>query len=170
MIKHMPGQGRAGLDSHEALPVVEADLEALAEDFAPFVDLADLPMAMTAHVVYRALDPEAPATQSETVIGMMRKWIGFDGLLLTDDLSMRALTGPFAERAALSVAAGCDVVLHCNGDSGEMAAVAEGAPRLEGRAAERAEQALAARGGRVETDVAALAAEYADLTGRVAHA
>jgi beta-N-acetylhexosaminidase len=170
VIKHMPGQGRAGLDSHEALPVVEADLAALAEDFAPFVDLADLPMAMTAHVVYRALDPEAPATQSETVIGMMRKWIGFDGLLLTDDLSMRALTGPFAERAALSVAAGCDVVLHCNGDSGEMAAVAEGAPRLEGRAAERAEQALAARGGRVEADVAALAAEYADLTGRVAHA
>lgn len=170
VMKHMPGQGRAGLDSHKALPVVEAEAGTLEADFAPFVDLADLPMAMTAHVVYRALDPMAPATQSEAVIGTMRDRIGFDGLLLTDDLSMHALTGPFAERAALSVAAGCDVVLHCNGDSGEMAAVAEGAPRLEGRAAERAEQALAARGGRVEADVAALAAEYADLTGRVAHA
>ncbi len=170
VMKHMPGQGRAGLDSHEALPVVEADAGTLAADFAPFAALADLPMAMTAHVVYRALDPAAPATQSEAVIGMMRERIGFDGLLLTDDLSMRALNGPFAERAARSVAAGCDVVLHCNGDAGEMAAVAEGAPRLAGRAAERAERALAARDGRVEADVAALDAEYAALTGRVAHA
>jgi beta-N-acetylhexosaminidase len=170
VMKHMPGQGRAGLDSHKALPVVEEGAGTLEADFAAFTNLADLPMAMTAHVVYRALDPEAPATQSEAVIGMIRDRIGFEGLLLTDDLSMHALTGPFAERAARSVAAGCDVVLHCNGDAGEMPAVAEGAPRLAGRAAERAEHALAARGGRVEVDVAALAAEYAALTGRVAHA
>ena len=98
VMKHMPGQGRAALDSHLDLPVVTADRAALAADFAPFRALADLPMAMTAHVVYAALDAEAPATQSPAVVRLMREEIGFGGLLMTDDLSMKALKGSFAER------------------------------------------------------------------------
>lgn len=163
VVKHMPGQGRASLDSHLALPEVTADREALEADFAPFRALADLPLAMTAHVVYRALDPARPATQSPAVVRLMREAIGFDGLLLTDDLSMKALAGGFGERAAASLAAGCDVVLHCNGDRGEMAAVAAVVPELTGRPAERAAAALALRRA-PEDDVAALAAEYAALS------
>ena len=164
VVKHIPGHGRARADSHEALPVVEADLDALdAVDFAPFRDLADLPMAMTAHVVYRALDPERPATLSPTAVAAIRERIGFDGLLMTDDLSMRALTGPMAERVRLSLAAGCDVVLHCNGDPDEMAAVAAEVPALAGAAAERAGQALARRGAAGSGDAAALDAALAEL-------
>jgi beta-N-acetylhexosaminidase len=168
VMKHMPGQGRAGLDSHLVLPRVEAPPAALAMDFAPFRALADLPMAMTAHVVYAGLDPEAPATQSAPVIGLIREEIGFGGLLMTDDLSMRALTGGLGERAARALAAGCDMILHCNGDAGEMAAVAEAAPRLEGAGLARAEAALALRRP-AEDDAAALAAELAAIGGR-AHA
>ncbi|HRO12094.1 MAG TPA: glycoside hydrolase family 3 N-terminal domain-containing protein, partial [Amaricoccus sp.] len=113
VIKHMPGQGRAPLDSHLELPLVEADRAALAEDFAPFRALADLPMAMTAHVVYAAIDPGAPATLSPVVVRLMREEIGFGGLLMTDDISMRALSGGLGERAARALAAGCDIVLHC---------------------------------------------------------
>jgi len=169
VMKHMPGQGRATADSHLELPRVEAALAGLeAVDFAPFRALADLPMAMTAHVVYAALDPEAPATQSATVIGAIRDRLGFDGLLMTDDLAMRALSGPYGDRAARALAAGCDLVLHCNGDAGEMAAVAEAAAPLAGRALERAERALALRdGGR--GDDPGLAAEFAAI-GRAAHA
>lgn len=145
VIKHIPGHGRARADSHLELPVVNAAREELERvDFLAFRANADLPAAMTAHVVYTAIDPSAPGTLSKTVVSeIIRGHIGFDGLLLTDDLSMKALSGGFRARAEAAVAAGCDVVLHCNGDLAEARAVAEGAPELSGRALERAEAALA---------------------------
>jgi len=145
VIKHIPGHGRAKADSHLELPVVEASLEDLdARDFAPFRVLSDMPMAMTAHVIYAAVDRKRPATTSKKVVRrVIRGAIGFDGLLMSDDLSMKALSGDFAERAKASRAAGCDVVLHCNGDMVEMKAVVAGAGALKGRAAERAAAALA---------------------------
>lgn len=145
VIKHIPGHGRAGVDSHERLPVVEASLDDLANsDFAAFRMLSDMPIAMTAHVVYPAIDADAPATTSRAVIAsVIRRLIGFDGLLISDDLSMKALGGDFTGRAARSHAAGCDIVLHCNGDPGEMAAVAAGSNPLRGKAAARAAAALA---------------------------
>lgn len=145
VMKHIPGHGRARADSHLELPVVEASRAALeAVDFPPFKANADLPMAMSAHVVYAAIDPAAPGTQSRTVVSeIIRGAIGFDGLLMTDDLSMKALTGGFRDRAARAIAAGCDMVLHCNGDLAEARPVAEGAPVLAGKALERAEKALA---------------------------
>ncbi len=144
VIKHIPGHGRARADSHLALPVVDASLEDLdARDFAPFKVLSDMPMAMTAHVVYTAIDPKRPATTSRKAIrDVMRGTIGFDGLIMSDDLSMKALSGDFAERARASLAAGCDVVLHCNGDMAEMKAVMDGCRPLAGRAKARAAQAL----------------------------
>jgi len=166
VMKHMPGQGRADLDSHLALPRVEATGAELAADFAPFRALADLPMAMTAHVVYAALDPEAPATQSARIVGLIRDEIGFDGLLMTDDLSMKALAGGFGDRAERALRAGCDLVLHCNGDAGEMAAVAAAVPALAGRSLARAEAALALRRRPAEDDAGALAAELAAIGGR----
>lgn len=169
VMKHMPGQGRAGLDTHQALPRIEAPAEALDADFAPFRALADLPMAMTAHAIYAALDPETPATQSAIVVSLIRERIGFDGLLMTDDLSMKALSGDFGTRAARALSAGCDVVLHCNGDPTEMAAVAEAVPPLAGAAATRATAALASRRPTPGADTAALAAELAEIGGR-AHA
>jgi len=145
VIKHMPGHGRAACDSHHGLPQVDADVASLrARDFAPFRALADLPMAMSAHVVFTALDPERPATQSPVVIDtVIRGEIGFDGLLMTDDLSMHALTGPFRARAEASFAAGIDIALHCNGERAEMEAVCEGTPLLGGLAERRAREALA---------------------------
>ncbi|BBF92536.1 beta-N-acetylhexosaminidase [Blastochloris tepida] len=145
IVKHIPGHGRATADSHLELPVVTAARATLeATDFAAFRRLADLPMAMTAHVVYADIDPDAPATTSPRVIGeVVRGTIGFDGLLVTDDLSMKALGGSFGERVRASLAAGCDIVLHCNGEMAEMAEVAAAAPPLAGRAAERAARALA---------------------------
>lgn len=145
IIKHIPGHGRAVADSHLELPVVTARRAELEEiDFAPFRELADMPLGMTAHVVYAAIDPTAPATQSVRVVSeIIRGEIGFDGLLMSDDLSMKALTGSFHERAEATYSAGVDVVLHCNGDLGEASAVASVAPRLEGRSLERAERALA---------------------------
>jgi beta-N-acetylhexosaminidase len=145
VMKHVPGHGRATLDSHLALPEVRADHAELEADLAPFRALGDLPMAMTAHVVYHALDPATPATQSAAVVRLIREEIGFDGLLMTDDLSMHALRGGFAERAARALAAGCDVIMHCNGDRAEMAEVASAAPELVGEAGRRAEAALALR-------------------------
>ena len=144
VIKHMPGHGRALADSHEALPVVRASLAELsATDFVPFTALADAPMAMTAHVVYAAIDAETPATLSPIVIAqVIRGAIGFGGLLMSDDLSMRALSGGLGERARRALDAGCDVVLHCNGDPAEMAAAADGSRRLEGLSAARAAAAL----------------------------
>jgi beta-N-acetylhexosaminidase len=145
VIKHIPGHGRSSADSHQALPVVDAPLEALeVVDFMPFRVLSDMPMAMTAHVVYTAVDPRRPATTSRRVLGrIVRGAIGFDGLLMSDDLSMKALAGDFSERARASLAAGCDVVLHCNGDMAEMGAVVKGAKPLAGRARTRAAAALA---------------------------
>ncbi len=152
VIKHIPGHGRARADSHDELPVVDAPLAELeAVDFHPFQALSDMPAAMTAHVVYMALDPGHPATTSPTVIeGAIRGTIGFQGLLITDDLSMNALRGDLAERARASLAAGCDIVLHCNGDLAEMTQVAAGAGDLTGAAAARANAALARRPGRTE--------------------
>jgi len=145
VIKHIPGHGRAGADSHEALPVVDAPLSRLdAEDFAPFRVLSDMPLAMTAHVVYTAIDPKAPATTSKKVMrGVVRGLIGYDGLVMSDDLSMKALSGSFSERAASAIKAGCDVVLHCNGDMAEMKAIASATPPLAGTARRRATAALA---------------------------
>ncbi len=145
VIKHIPGHGRAMSDSHLELPVVDASYEALdARDFEPFRVLSDMPMAMTAHVVYTAIDPRRPSTQSRTVIRRVtRGAIGFDGLLMTDDLSMQALKGDFTARAKAALAAGCDVVLHCNGDMAEMKAVVEGCRPLKGRALRRADAAMA---------------------------
>ena len=144
VIKHMPGHGRAFADSHHELPTVHADLATLeAWDFAPFRALSDMPMAMTAHVVFDAIDPKRPATTSKKAIRLMRDQLGFGGLIMTDDLSMKALSGSFAERAAAALKAGCDIVLHCNGDLAEMRQVAEGVGKLKGASRRRAEAAMA---------------------------
>ncbi len=145
VIKHIPGHGRAIADSHLELPVVDASLEDLDRcDFAPFRVLSDMPMAMTAHVIYTAVDKKRPATTSKKAMRrIVRGAIGFDGLVMTDDLSMKALAGDFTERAQASRAAGCDVVLHCNGSMTEMKAVVAGAGELKGRAAARAKSAMA---------------------------
>lgn len=144
VIKHIPGHGRASADSHLDLPVVDTPFEELdAWDFAPFRVLSDMPMAMTAHVVYSAVDRKRPATTSKKAMRkVIRGVIGYDGLVMSDDLSMKALGGDFASRAADSLAAGCDVVLHCNGDMAEMKQVMKGTKRLSGQAARRARAAL----------------------------
>lgn len=166
VLKHLPGHGRAGVDSHEELPVVDAPLAALRDiDFAPFAALADLPLGMTAHVVYTAVDAGRPATTSPAVLRMVREEIGFGGLLMTDDLSMKALGGPMAERVAESLAAGCDLVLHCNGDMAEMQAVAEAAPALTGAALERSQTALSRRKSLDPADAEAIRAEWEKLLG-----
>ena len=156
VMKHVPGHGRAGVDSHLSLPVVTATRAELeARDFAPFRALADLPMAMTAHVVFTALDPSRPATTSpEVIASVIRGAIGFDGLLMSDDLSMQALSGTLRERAAAALGAGCDVALHCNGAMAEMRGVAEAAPELAGPALRRAEAALARLAAPETLDVA----------------
>ncbi|MBN8921153.1 MAG: glycoside hydrolase family 3 protein, partial [Rhizobiales bacterium] len=143
-LKHIPGHGRATADSHLRLPVVDTDRATLERtDFAAFRPLADLPLGMTAHVVYTAIDPDAPATTSRRAIDeVIRGFIGFDGALMSDDVSMGALSGTLAERTRASIAAGCDLVLHCNGDLAEMQAVAAESPLLVGEAARRAEAAL----------------------------
>ena len=131
VIKHMPGHGRALVDSHKELPIVTASDEELAVDLEPFERLRWAPMGMVAHVVYTAWDPNLPASLSPTVVGkIIRKRIGFDGLLMTDDLGMDALSGDFGIRAAESIAAGCDVALHCSGDMAEMEAIAKAVPAL----------------------------------------
>jgi beta-N-acetylhexosaminidase len=147
VLKHLPGHGRAAADSHERLPVVDAERAVLeATDFAAFRPLAGLPLGMTAHVVFTAYDAVAPATTSVTMVGqVIRDSIGFEGLLMSDDVSMGALAGSIAERTRAAVAAGCDVVLHCNGLLEEMQAVAAEAPRLAGLADRRATAALGAR-------------------------
>jgi beta-N-acetylhexosaminidase len=164
VVKHIPGHGRARADSHVRLPVVEADAETLAAtDFLPFRALSDLPLAMTAHCVYAALDPDRPATLSPAVIAAIRGMIGFGGCLMTDDLSMGALSGPMGRRASAAIAAGCDLLLHCNADRDEMEAMLAETPRLAGEAAARAARALAARRAPEPADPAALAAELAAI-------
>ena len=167
VIKHMPGHGRARVDSHHELPVVDATRRELKRDFAPFAALSDLPMAMSAHLLYTAIDPGRPATMSPVVVAeIMRGEIGFDGLIMSDDLSMKALKGPFDQRAAAVIEAGLDIVLHCNGDLEEARAVASAAPVLSGASLRRANAALAAiapprgvRSGAGEQELAAIKAE-----------
>ncbi len=142
VLKHIPGHGRATADSHEDLPVVEATLEALeVSDFVPFKKLADIPLGMTAHILYTALDKKNIATQSPEIISFIRDKIGFDGLLMSDDLSMKAMQGSYRERAELTLKAGCDIVLHCNGKMDEMMAVAEGTSLMTEKAHRRMDAA-----------------------------
>lgn len=165
VVKHIPGHGRATADSHHDLPRVESmkdDLQGI--DFEPFKALNDLPMAMTAHVVYAALDAR-PATLSPPVIAAIRDEIGFDGLLMTDDISMKALSGDLATLSQQALAAGCDVVLHCNGTLADRQAVAEAAGEMNQRAQSRAEAALALRRSPDPVDISALAAQLDALTG-----
>jgi beta-N-acetylhexosaminidase len=157
VLKHLPGHGRASVDSHAALPVVATDRATLeATDFAAFRPLAGLPLGMTAHVVFTALDPDLPATTSPIMIAqVIREFIGFGGALMSDDVSMGALSGSVAERARAAVAAGCDLVLHCNGRLAEMQAVAGATAPLSGGAAARTEAALRSRRQPNDFDLAA---------------
>ncbi len=143
VIKHIPGHGRAGADSHAALPVVDASRdEILNVDFYPFQINSDMPLAMTAHVLYTAIDRKHPATTSKKCIRLIREVIGFDGLLMCDDLSMNALSGDLGHRARASLKAGCDVLLHCNGQMDQMREVLAETPKLKGRAKQRTEAAM----------------------------
>lgn len=161
VIKHIPGHGRAMVDSHLSLPVVTASRAALeAQDFPPFAALRDQPWAMTAHVVYAAIDADRPATTSAKMIGeVIRGLIGFEGLLISDDLSMKALGGGFAERTRASLEAGCDVVLHCNGDMAEMRAIATEAAPMTDSARERFARGLGLKRRAAPLDPAAALAE-----------
>jgi beta-N-acetylhexosaminidase len=172
VLKHIPGHGRAAADSHFGLPTVDTSKEELERtDFAAFQPLADLPMAMTAHVVFSALDPAHPATTSATIIRqVIRGVIGFQGLLMSDDVSMNALAGSIAERTRAIVNAGCDMVLHCNGKLDEMRDVARETPELAGEALDRARRALASRRAPAPFDRQAARAELEALMDRVATA
>jgi beta-N-acetylhexosaminidase len=165
VLKHIPGHGRATADSHEKLPVVRTDRATLqATDFAAFRSLAGLPLGMTAHVVFTAFDPAAPATSSATIVGeVIRHSIGFRGLLMTDDVSMGALSGSLGERTKAAIAAGCDMVLHCNGKMEEMVAVAGQVPSLVGEARRRADAALGLRKPAAPIDLATSRAEFLRL-------
>ena len=169
VLKHIPGHGRATADTHFKLPVVDTtESELKRTDFAAFQPLADLPMAMTAHVVFSAFDAIHPATTSAKMVEqMIRAFIGFQGLLMSDDVSMNALAGSIAERTRAVFAAGCDVVLHCNGQMDEMRQVAGETPELSGLALERANRALAARKPPQAFDRAAARAELDALIGRL---
>ncbi|RVT85150.1 glycoside hydrolase family 3 protein [Rhodobacteraceae bacterium CCMM004] len=162
VMKHLPGHGRATLDSHHHLPRIDATEADLEGDFATFRALADLPMAMTAHIVLEALS-DRPATHDPAMIALIRERIGFAGLLMTDDLSMEALGGDVSARAGQAIAAGCDLALHCNGKRAEMERVVAAAGPLTGAAAARAEAALAARPAPEPLDPAAAEAELAAL-------
>jgi beta-N-acetylhexosaminidase len=168
VLKHIPGHGRATADTHFRLPEVDTSKTELERtDFAAFQPLADLPMAMTAHVVFSALDPAQPATTSATIIRrVIRGVIGFQGLLMSDDVSMNALAGSIAERTRAILTAGCDMVLHCNGKLDEMREVAAETPELSGMALERARRALASRGAPQAFDRLAARAELEALVDR----
>ena len=167
VIKHIPGHGRATVDSHEALPVVSANREELDRlDFAPFRMLAGLPLAMTAHVVFTAVDERRPATTSPEVVQLIRNDIGFDGLLMTDDLSMKALPGSMEGRTRDSRAAGCDVVLHCNGEASEMAAIAKCAGPLDASGQTRLDRAFGDLNPPSPIDVPAAVARIDSLLGQ----
>ncbi len=170
VIKHIPGHGRARADSHESLPEVEASwAELAAADFAPFKALADQPWAMTAHVLYTALDRSAPATTSRPIVeDVIRGHIGFTGALMSDDLSMKALAGSFEVRARECRAAGCDLALHCNGNPEEMAAVAAGAGALTGDSLKRYQAALRMRKRPKKFDAAAALDRLAGLLAPIA--
>jgi beta-N-acetylhexosaminidase len=165
VIKHVPGHGRAFSDSHKELPNVGTYPAILGcTDFYPFMQLADMPLAMTAHVVYSGFDRDNPATTSRYMVQtIIRGWLGFDGLLMSDDLSMQALSGDFASRTQSAFAAGCDVVLHCNGVMSEMREIAAHCPLLDGEPKRRARHALMRLAGPDAVDEAALRSEFADL-------
>ena len=169
ILKHIPGHGRAMADSHLSLPVVDtprSELESI--DFAAFKPLADLPMAMTAHVVFSAYDPTHPATTSATMIErVIRGLIGFQGLLMSDDVGMNALAGSIAERTKALLAAGCDMVLHCSGELAEMHQVARETPELSGKPLQLAKAALASRKAPKSFDRAVARAELDGLIGRL---
>ena len=168
VLKHIPGHGRGTADSHLRLPTVDTPANELeTTDFAAFQPLADLPMAMTAHVVFSALDPVHPATTSATIIErVIRGVIGFQGLLMSDDVSMNALSGSIAERTKAIFAAGCDMALHCNGKLEEMREVAAETPELSGTALACAERALASRRTPQPFDRAAARAELDAMMSR----
>lgn len=171
VVKHMPGHGRAAGDTHHDLPAVITDAPTLqTTDFAPFRALADLPMAMTAHVVFAAYDPSSPATQSPRVVNVIRRDIGFDGLLMTDDLNMQALSGTLSDRTLRSMQAGCDLALHCNGEIAEMQDVATAAGPMSAKTQARAAAALARRITPPRGDTAALLQELAGLSQGPVHA
>jgi beta-N-acetylhexosaminidase len=165
VVKHIPGHGRATADSHARLPVVDTDRATLERtDFAAFRPLTHLPMAMTAHVVFTAIDALAPATTSATIISqVIRGFIGFDGLLMSDDVSMGALSGSISQRTRAALTAGCDIVLHCNGRLDEMQEVAAAAGKLTGKAVWRADAALAMRTPPTEIDIPAARQNFAAL-------
>ena len=167
VIKHIPGHGRARADSHLALPVVEDGAEVLrASDFAPFAALNDMPIAMTAHVLFTAYDRARPASLSAAVIGQaIRGEIGFDGLLVSDDLSMKALQGPLAERTRMAIEAGCDLALHCNGRLSEMREIAQGAPWLAPAGLRRLARARSRLSEPNSIDFKILSAEVEKLVG-----
>src|SRR6202167_833090 len=165
VLKHIPGHGRATADSHKSLPVVSTDQQTLDRtDFAAFRLLKALPMAMTAHVVFTAIDPVVPATLSPRIVrDVIRDSIGFQGLLMSDDISMGAWSGSIADRSRAAIAAGCDVVLHCNGEMAQMRKVAASVPVLSGEAARRAAAALATRRRAKSIDMASSRAEFSRL-------
>ena len=170
VIKHIPGHGLALVDSHHELPTVDlphAELSAI--DFAPFKALNDAPFAMTGHIVFSAIDTTAPATTSPEMIRLIREEMGFTGCLMSDDVSMQALSGSIAERSAASRAAGCDVVLHCNGDMVEMEAVVSASGQFTAEEAARATAALDQRQEPEQLDIAALREELKALEGTTAN-
>jgi len=161
IVKHMPGHGRATVDSHLALPVVAAPAADLETDLEPFIRLKTAPMAMTAHVVYTAWDADRCATLSPTVIGeIIRGRIGFDGFLMSDDIDMKALSGTPAEKAAAAIAAGCDAALDCWGRMAEMDAIAEALPDMTDLSRARLDRAMATIAG------AAVSGDIAELTAK----
>ncbi|MEX0351606.1 MAG: beta-N-acetylhexosaminidase [Paracoccaceae bacterium] len=165
VMKHMPGHGRATLDTHHELPTVSVDPDQLdSSDFAPFRALNDLPMGMSAHLVFDRIGPD-PATVSAPLITLIRSQIGFDGLLMTDDISMKALSGSVADKATRAIAAGVDVVLHCNGTFQDRVAVAHAAGEMSSVAQTRAERALARRHDPQPLDIEAAEAEHSRLIG-----
>ena len=165
VMKHMPGHGRGTKDSHLDVPMTDVSKDiAQTTDFAPFRALNDMPMGMTAHIIFAAYGM-IPSTQNPAVIDMIRRDIGFDGLLMTDDISMEALSGDVATRTTASMAAGCDLVLHCNGEPSEMQAVANAAGDMTPAAQVRATAALGRRKTPEPVDIAALSAELNTLLG-----
>jgi len=170
VVKHLPGYGRSEVDPHEHLPVVRASREELEADFAPFKAHNDCLMGMTAHLTIEAVDSEYPVTFSGPCIDLIRDDIGFDGLLMTDDISMGALTGTIEERSRASIDAGCDIVLHCNGERAEMEAVATGAELLSGKALGRAQAVDAAPRTPDDIDIEAVEARYKALKQEACHA
>lgn len=164
VIKHIPGHGLAQMDSHLDLPRIDAPVETLDRvDFAAFRPFADVAMGMTAHLVYDGFGETGPATTSPAMIARIREDLGFRGLLMTDDISMKALSGTVPERGVASLAAGCDVILHCNGDLPERIALMDRIGHMSSASQRRAEAALATRTTPSDVDIAALKAKLAEL-------